>query len=182
MHVIKPSRVFPPAPVVDTDLHIRSVFSFVVEHSMAAEATSPRASVDDPSSEHEPEVPAIPSTSSVLVAHDAAAEANAKKKADDRARMAAKRKADKVLTMPQSVSVSTLQGSLDDALKKRDAAKKEAKVESNKVKLARKRVERVKAKAKELSNNDLYEVYLMRMQEAGTKSAEDASSSNDNNK
>ena len=54
--------------------------------------------------------------------------------------------------------------SLEDAKKKRDEAKKEAKVESNKVKLARKRVERVKAKAKELSNNDLYELYLMRMQ------------------
>ena len=169
MHVIKPSRVVPPAPVVDTDLHIRSVFSFVVEHSMAAEATSPRASVDDPSSEHEPEVPPTPSTSSVLVAHDAAAEANAKKKADNRARMAAKRKADKVLTMPQSVNVSALQVSLDEAKKKRDTAKKEAKVEANKVKLARKRVERVKAKAKVLSNNDLYEVYLMRMQEEAKK-------------
>ena len=117
MHVIKPSRVFPPAPVVDTDLHIRSVFSFVVEHSMAAEH-SPRASVDDPSSEHEPEVPANPSTSSVLVAHDAAAEANAKKKADERARMAAKRKADKVLTMPRSVNTSALQESLAEAEKK----------------------------------------------------------------
>ena len=118
MHVIKPSRVFPPAPVVDTDLHIRSVFSFVVEHSMAAEATSPRASVDDPSSEHEPEVPANPSTSSVLVAHDAAAEANARKKAYTRAKMAAKRKADKVLTMPQSVNTSALQESLTEAKKK----------------------------------------------------------------
>ena len=44
------------------------------------------------------------------------------------------------------------------------------------MKLARKRVERVKAKAKVLSNNDLLEVYLMRMQEeAKTKSAAESS-------
>ena len=60
-------------------------------------------------------------------------------------------------------------------VERRRQAKKEAKVESNKVKLARKRVERVKAKAKELSNNDLYEVYLMRMQaEKDKKAAEEA--------
>ena len=42
------------------------------------------------------------------------------------------------------------------------------------MRLARKRVERVKAKAKELSNNDLYEVYLMRMQvEKDKKAAEE---------
>ena len=48
---------------------------------------------------------------------------------------------------------------------KREVAKKEAKIESNKVKATRKRVERVKAKAKILTNNDLFEVYLMRMKD-----------------
>lgn len=73
--------------------------------------------------------------------------------------------------MPQSSSVSDLQISLQEAKSKRDAAKKEAKVETNKVKLARKRVERVKAKARVLSNNDLYEVYILRMQEETKKNA-----------
>ena len=77
--------------------------------------------------------------------------------------------------MPESLSVSTLTAPLEDAKKKRGDAKKEAKVEATKVKLARKRVERVKAKAKELSNNDLYEVYRMRMQaEKDRKAAEEA--------
>ena len=65
--------------------------------------------------------------------------------------------------------MSVLQESLTAAKQKRDKAKKEAKIESKKVATARKRVERVKAKAKILSNNDLYEVYLMRMQEEANK-------------
>ena len=65
--------------------------------------------------------------------------------------------------------MSVLQESLTAAKQKRDKAKKEANIESKKVATARKRVERVKAKAKILSNNDLYEVYLMRMQEEANK-------------
>ena len=41
--------------------------------------------------------------------------------------------------------------------------------QTNKLKLARTRVERVKAKARVLSNNDLYEVYILRMQEEAKK-------------
>ena len=65
--------------------------------------------------------------------------------------------------------MSVLQESLASAKQKSDKAKKEANIESKKVATARKRVERVKAKAKILSNNDLYEVYLMRMQEEANK-------------
>ena len=65
--------------------------------------------------------------------------------------------------MPEVNSVSVLQRQLEAARKKRGEAKKEAAIESNKVKLPRQRAERVKQKAKVLSNNDLLEVYLMRM-------------------
>ena len=126
---------------------------------------SPNTSTDIAVSEHEESPPtsqASPSFS--LEQHEAAAALNVKKKAEASQKEKAKRKEARTLTMPQIVSVSALQVSLGDAKKKRDEAKKEAKVETNKVRLARKRVERVKAKAKELSNNDLYEVYLMRMQ------------------
>ena len=119
----------------------------------------------------EAEVPPSQTSSSGTDAHNAAAAENAKQKAAKKKGNAEKRKADKVLTMPQSSSVSDLQISLQDAKSKRDAAKKEAKIETNKVKLARKRVERVKAKARVLSNNDLYEVYILRMQEEATKNA-----------
>jgi len=119
----------------------------------------------------EAEVPPSQTSSSCTAAHNAAAAENAKQKAAKKKGNAEKRKADKVLTMPQSSSVSDLQISLQDAKSKRDAAKKEAKIETNKVKLARKRVERVKAKARVLSNNDLYEVYILRMQEEAKKNA-----------
>ena len=164
MHVLKSLRVFPPAPVVETYLHTRSVLSFVVAHIMAAE-DSPHASRDAEVSEPDTELPPSQSSSSASDAHNKAAAENAEKKTEDKKRLAAKRKADRVLTMPQISNVSALQVSLEQAKSKRDAAKKEAKVETNKVKLARKRVERVKAKAKVLTNNDLYEVYLMRMQD-----------------
>ena len=157
--------MFPPALVLHAHLHIRSVVSFIAEHIMSS-VGSPRDSKDAVVSENEDDVPTsqTSSTSFSMEVHAAAASLNAQKKAADAEKAKAKKKANKILSMPESVSVSALQVSLDDAKKKRDEAKKEAKVESNKVKLARKRVERVKAKAKELSNNDLYEVYLMRMQ------------------
>ena len=98
-------------------------------------------------------------------AHNAAAEKNRAKKAANKKKMVAKRKADRVFTMPESSNVSNLQVSLEEAKKKRDDVKREVAAESHKVKLARKRVERVKTKAKILSNNDLYEVFLIRMEE-----------------
>ena len=52
---------------------------------------------------------------------------------------------------------------MEAAKKKRDVAKKEAAIETKKVRNAQKKVERAKKKAKVLSNNDLLEVYLMRM-------------------
>lgn len=171
--------MFPPALVLLAHLRIRTVVSFIVQHIMAS-ADSPPASTDDVVSENEEEVPTSQASSAFsMEVHAAAASLNAKKKAEKKAedleKAKTKRKAQKMLTMPETVSVSALQVSLEDAKKKRDEAKKEAKVESNKVKLARKRVERVKAKAKELSNNDLYEVYLMRMQaEKVRKAAEEA--------
>ena len=102
-----------------------------------------------------------------LQAHNAAAEENVlSKKAAEKARQALKRKAEKELKLPSMEErTSQLQVALDAAKVKREVAKKEAKVESNKVRAARKRVERVKAKAKILTNNDLFEVYLMRMKD-----------------
>ena len=176
MHVTKPSRVFPQALILHAHLDIRSVVSFGVCTSWLWNAAHMPLQITLFLSMKRRESPTSQSSPSFsLQVHEAAASLNAKKKADDKEKGAAKRKAANTLTMPQTVSVSALQVSLEDAKKKRDEAKKEAKVESNKVKLARKRVERVKAKAKELSNNDLYEVYLMRMQaEKVRKAAEEA--------
>ena len=171
MHVLKPFRVLPPVPVVLADLHPRFVFSCVVAHIMAVEPTRSPSKEAEILDTEEAEVPASQTSSSATDAHNAAAAENAKQKAAKKKGNAEKRKADKVLTMPQSSSVSDLQISLQEAKSKRDAAKKEAKVETNKVKLARKRVERVKAKARVLSNNDLYEVYILRMQEEAKKNA-----------
>ena len=72
MHVINPSRVFPPAPVLHAHLHIRSVVSFSVEHIMADES-GPRASTDDADSEHEQEVPTSQASSFSIEVHEAAA-------------------------------------------------------------------------------------------------------------
>jgi hypothetical protein len=169
MHVLKPFRVHPPVPVVLADLHPRFVFSCVAAHIMAVEPTRSPSKEAEILDTEEPEVEPSQTSSSGSDAHNAAAAENAKEK--KKKGNAEKRKADKVLTMPQSSSVSDLQISLQEAKSKRDAAKKEAKVETNKVKLARKRVERVKAKARVLSNNDLYEVYILRMQEEAKKNA-----------
>ena len=169
MHVLKPFRVLPPVPVVLADLHPRFVLSCVAAHIMAAEPTRSPSKEAEILDTEEPEVEPSQTSSSGSDAHNAAAAENAKEK--KKKGNAEKRKADKVLTMPQSSSVSDLQISLQEAKSKRDAAKKEAKVETNKVKLARKRVERVKAKARVLSNNDLYEVYILRMQEEAKKNA-----------
>ena len=171
MHVLKPFRVHPPVPVVLADLHPRFVFSCVAAHIMAVEPTRSPSKEAEISDTEEAEVPPSQSSSSATDAHNVAAAEKAKQKAAKKKGNAEKRKADKVLTMPQSSSVSDLQISLQEAKSKRDAAKKEAKVETNKVKLARKRVERVKAKARVLSNNDLYEVYILRMQEEAKKNA-----------
>ena len=141
---------------------------------MADACTTP-ASSEVAVSENE-EVPTSQESSSSFSkeVHAAAAALNAKKKAEGYELRKARMKASKVIQVPESVTVSALEVSLDDAKKKRDDAKHAAKVETNKVKLARKRVERVKAKAKELSNNDLYEVYLMRMQAEAKKKAAEA--------
>ena len=162
--------------VLQAHLHIRSVVSFIAEHIMSSQGSS-RDSKDVVVSENEEDVPTSQTSSTTFSpeVHAAAAAMNAQKKAEMYAKAKATKKASKILTMPESMSVSALTVSLDDAKKKRDEAKKEAKVESTKVKLARKRVERVKAKAKELSNKDLYEVFLMRMQaDKDKKAAEEA--------
>ena len=176
MHVTQASRVFSPALILHAHLHIRSVVSFSVEDIMGSEGTS-KATTDVVLSENEEEdhasqTPTVFSTE----AHEAAASLNVKSKKEQKNEaVKAKAKSRRILKMPQSMSVSALQVSLEDAKKKRGEVKHAAKIEATKVKLARKRVERVKAKAKELSNNDLYEVYLMRMQaENGKKAAEEA--------
>jgi hypothetical protein len=164
MHVFKPSRVHRLPPDVGVLILVRSVYSFVVGLIMADEH-SPPVSPDIASPGPESETPSSQTSISTLATHEAAAERNAKKKADDRARMKVNRSAAKVLKLPQSSNVSVMLESLEAAKVKRDTAKKEAKLETKKVTAARKRVDRIKAKAKILSNNDLYEVYLMRMKE-----------------
>ena len=170
IHVLKPFRVLPPVPVVLADLHPRFVLSCVAAHIMAAETTRSPSKEAEILDTEEAIVPPRQSSSSVSDAHDVAA-AECQTKSSQKEGGSEKRKAVKVLTMPQSSSVSDLQISLQEAKSKRDAAKKEAKVETNKLKLARRRVERVKAKARVLSNNDLYEVYILRMQEEATTNA-----------
>ena len=171
IHVLKPFRVLPPVPVVLADLHPRFVLSCVAAHIMDAAPTRSPSKEAEISDTEEAIVPPSQSSSSASDAHNAAAAENVKEKAAKKKGNAEKRKADKVLTIPQSSSVSELQISLQEAKSKRDAAKKEAKVETNKVKLSRRRVERVKANAKGLSNNDLYEVYILRMHEEANKNA-----------
>jgi hypothetical protein len=94
------------------------------------------------------------------------------KKTAKAAQRSAKRKADKQLLVPVAGSVSTLRSSLKDAKDKREATKQLVKAESAQIRNAKKRLERVKSKAKVLSNNDLYEVYLLRMQEKEAKDAQ----------
>jgi uncharacterized ubiquitin-like protein YukD len=64
---------------------------------------------------------------------------------------------------------SALRNQLVDARVRRDAIKKAAKVETVAVKRATKKIERIKAKAKLLSNNDLLEVFAMRNAESKQK-------------
>ena len=73
------------------------------------------------------------------------------KKAAEKARIALKRKADKELKLPSMQDkTSQLQVALDAAREKREHAKKAAKIETNKVKAARRRVDRMKERAKNL--------------------------------
>ena len=132
--------------------------------SIMAANEQPCVKNDAMASDVESEGPTSQSSMGGVDAHHAAAAANVERKAIERKKIAAKRKADRVLQMPGASNVSELHLSLEAAIKKRDDIKKEVKAESKAVKLARKRVDRVKAKAKVLSNNDLYEVYLMRME------------------
>ena len=129
-----------------------------------ASPVSTGAPSDDVLSEREEDVPTSQPSSLSIEAHNAAAAVNASKKAITADKKSGKRKLDRILLTPEKTSVSELQVSYADAKKKRGDAKKEAKLESAKVRAARKRVDRLKAKAKELSNNDLYQVYIMRMQ------------------
>ena len=128
--------MFPPALVLLAHLHIRTVVSFIVEHIMAS-ASSPPASTDDVVSENEEEVPTSQASSAFsMEVHAAAASLNAKKKAEKKAedleKAKTKRKAQKMLTMPETVSVSALQVSLDDAKKKRDEAKEKRRLSRTK--------------------------------------------------
>ena len=118
MHVLKPSRVFRLPPVVDDSCYIRLAFSFFAVHIMAGEDSS-RASPDMASSEPDTEPPTSQTSMSSLAAHEAAAEKNAKRKAENAARLKANRNAAKVLTLPQSSNVSVLQESLASAKQKK---------------------------------------------------------------
>ena len=82
---------------------------------------------------------------------------------------AAQRKAAKELNMPAEGTVSKLKLSFTEAKQKREETKKKVKVETAEIRNAKKRLDRVKAKAQALSNNDLHEIYLMRMTESKAK-------------
>ena len=85
------------------------------------------------------------------------------------AKKAAQRKAAKELKMPAEGTVSKLKLSFAEAKQKREETKKKVKVETAEIRNAKKRLDRVKAKAQALSNNDLHEIYLMRMAESKAK-------------
>ena len=80
MHVLKPFRVLPPAPVVLADLHPRFVLSCVAAHIMAVEPTRSPSKEAEISDTEEAEVPPSQSPSSATDAHNAAAAENAKQK------------------------------------------------------------------------------------------------------
>ena len=94
-----------------------------------AAVNSPRASTEGSTSEIEQVVPTSTSGPFAIVVHNAAAAKNAEKKAA----AFVKRKERLVLMMLEVNSVSVLQRQLEAARKKRDEAKKEAAIESNKV-------------------------------------------------
>ena len=82
---------------------------------------------------------------------------------------AAQRKAAKELVMPAEGTVSKLKLSFTEAKQKREETKKNVKVETADIRNAKNRLDRVKANAQPLSNNDLHEIYLMRMAESKAK-------------
>ena len=72
--------------------------------------------------------------------------------------------------MPSEGTVSSkLKLFYTDAKQKREETKKKVKAESAEIRNAKKRLDRVKAKAQALSNNDSHEIYLMRMTESKAK-------------
>ena len=71
--------------------------------------------------------------------------------------------------MPAEGTVSKLKLSFTEAKQKREETKKKVKVETREIRNAKKRLDRVKAKAHNLSNTDLHEIYLMRMAESKAK-------------
>ena len=71
--------------------------------------------------------------------------------------------------MPSEGIVSKLKLSYTEAKQKREETTKKVKAESAEIRNAKKRLDRVKAKAQALSNNDLHEIYLMHMAESKAK-------------
>jgi hypothetical protein len=66
-------------------------------------------------------------------------------------------------------TASSLQADLVEARIRRDEVKKKANTETRAVKNALRKIDRLKAKARSLSSNDLMEVYLMREAKYGEK-------------
>ena len=78
-------------------------------------------------------------------------------------------KTEKLTRSNHEKTTSALRNQLLEARHRRDSIKKAAKLEQIAVKKAAKQIERIKAKAKLLSNNDLLEVYAMRNAELKQK-------------
>jgi hypothetical protein len=68
------------------------------------------------------------------------------------------------LKMPTKGVVSDLKSKLLEARRSRDEKKVQLKQDSSKIKTAQRKNDRVKQKAASLNNNDLYQVFLMRME------------------
>ncbi len=86
---------------------------------------------------------------------------------------AAKKSANKskgtAVALAGTTKESTLQKELTAARARSEEANKKGKMESKAVRNVAKTIERIKQKAKALSNNDLMEVYVMRTQEEAKK-------------
>ena len=76
-----------------------------------------------------------------------------------------KRKHDKELVIPKADAVSELKSSYNDAKVKREETKKQVRAETAAIRNAKKKLDRVRAKAASLSNKDLEEICLLRMQQ-----------------
>ena len=81
------------------------------------------------------------------------------------AKKSSKRKHGKELVIPNAGTVSELKSSYNDAKVKREETKTQVRAETTAIRNAKKKLDRVRATAASLSNKDLEEISLLRMQQ-----------------